>query len=545
MKTVRKNISKAGRCAVCLLMCMVLCALQAGAVGDAAPGWKFKYEVQDDNTAKIIACQGNKEELEIPAELDGYPVTAIGDGVFQLKQKIASVTIPEGVISIGAKAFSSCDGIKKIKLPKSLKSIGNRAFSNCKGLKELVLPEGLEVIMENPFALCDNLTDVSFSGSNKIYEVRDGALINKEEARLVAFLHQTEDGSYVVPEDIRIIGNSAFVECKELTAVKLPEGLEAVEESAFNRCVNLESLELPATLRRAENRAFANCEKLVQVKLPDSLTEMPGNAFMGCSHLSMIGLSPNNSRLEMVEGVLFDNEEKRLICYPCAATGKEYAVPEGTEIIGVSSFENCKYPVHITLPDTIKTIGDFAFSNCYALEQIDVPDTVGEIGIWAFESCINLKRFTVPSGPDNDRRQCVHGLQEPEEHRAAGQPDVHRRGRLQRLRLAGRDRDSRRGDLGRDPRVPGLHQPGQRQPAGRDLHYSGRPVRILHRPENRQYSRTGQGDRQQRLLRMRAAGKPFDSGKREDHRRTGFQRLRDDHVHHAAQEREDDPPPRF
>ncbi|MBR2853700.1 MAG: leucine-rich repeat domain-containing protein, partial [Clostridia bacterium] len=326
----RKSV-KIGKGAACLLICLALCALQAGiAAGETRTVWSYQFEIQEDNTAKIIEYRGTDTELIIPAELDGFPVTAIGDGVFQLKQKITSVVIPEGVVSIGSKAFSSCDGITKIKLPKTLKSIGNRAFSNCKGLRELVLPEGLEVLMENPFALCDNLTEVSFSGPSKRFEVRDGALINKEEARLIAFLHKTENGGYVVPGDIRIIGNSAFVECKELTAVKLPDSLEVVEESAFNRCVNLESLTLPLTLRRAENRAFANCEKLTGVAIPDALTEMPGNAFMGCSKLVIITLSPTNPRLEMKEGVLFDNEENRLICYPCASTGKEYAVPEGT-----------------------------------------------------------------------------------------------------------------------------------------------------------------------------------------------------------------------
>ena len=119
--------------------------------------------------------------------------------------------------------------------------------------------------------------------------------------------------------------------------MKLPDELEVVEESAFNRCTNLEELILPQSLRRAENRAFANCEKLTGVAIPDALTDMPGNPFMGCIQLVFISLSSTNPRLEMKDGVLFDNEEKRLICYPCAAISKEYEVPEGTEIIGVSS----------------------------------------------------------------------------------------------------------------------------------------------------------------------------------------------------------------
>ena len=257
---VRKNRTF-GKKAACLLLCLALCLLQAGiaSAAETRTVWSWQFEIQDDNTAKIIAYRGADTELIIPNELDGFPVTAIGDGVFQLKQKITSVVIPDGVETIGSKVFSSCDGIEKIKLPGTLKSIGNRAFSNCKGLKEIVLPERLETLGENPFALCDNLTDVSFSNPNPIFEVRDGALINKEEARLVAFLHQTDNGSYEIPGDIRIVGSSAFVECKELTAVKLPDELEVVEESAFNRCTNLEELILPQSLRRAENRAFANC----------------------------------------------------------------------------------------------------------------------------------------------------------------------------------------------------------------------------------------------------------------------------------------------
>ena len=121
-------------------------------------------------------------------------------------------------------AFSSCDGIEEIKLPKTLKSIGTKAFSNCKGLKSIVLPEGLESMGSNPFALCDNLTDISFTGPNQFYEVRDGALIQQEEHRLVSWLHMAKaDGSYAVPNDIRIIGYDAFYICRDLTAVSLPD----------------------------------------------------------------------------------------------------------------------------------------------------------------------------------------------------------------------------------------------------------------------------------------------------------------------------------
>ena len=268
---------------LCLLAAFLLCAQAAGVSrAEKMELWDYVIDVQEDGSAVIIEYRGSATDLKIPESLNDYPITAIGDGAFQRKQTLEKVVIPEGVESIGAKVFSSCDGIKELVLPSSLKSIGTRAFSNCKGLRSVVLPAGLETLGENPFALCDNLTDVSFAGPNDVYEVRDGAIVAKEDLRIVTWLHQMkEDGSYDVPEDIKIIGHSAFVECRELTGITLPEGLESIEESAFNRCVELKEVTLPGTLTGLHNRAFADCESLVTVRIPDNLTRMMGNPFMG------------------------------------------------------------------------------------------------------------------------------------------------------------------------------------------------------------------------------------------------------------------------
>ena len=39
-----------------------------------------------------------------------------------------SVTIPEGIVSIGDKAFSFCTSLSRIRLPETLESIGDDAF---------------------------------------------------------------------------------------------------------------------------------------------------------------------------------------------------------------------------------------------------------------------------------------------------------------------------------------------------------------------------------------------------------------------------------
>ena len=232
----------------------LLAAFVSVASAEAKTKWNYVYEVLDDGTAKILEYRGNEKDIVIPSELEEYPVTQIGDLAFNLRRNTETVTIPEGVVSIGAKAFSSCDGIVSIHLPDSLKSIGNRAFSNCKGLRSLELPGGIETLGENPFALCDNLKEVVLRGGSKLFEVRDGALIQTDEERIISYLHSADGGTYTVPADIRVIGDSAFVECKELMGIEMPEGLEIIEESAFNRCVSLAEIVLPSTVRQVGNR---------------------------------------------------------------------------------------------------------------------------------------------------------------------------------------------------------------------------------------------------------------------------------------------------
>ena len=76
---------------------------------------------------------------------------------------------------------------------------------------------------------------------------------------------QTEISSIEIPKGVKIIGDLAFSECKNLKSVKLPEGLEYIEAGAFMSCTNLEELKLPASLKCIGNAAFVFCKKLKEI----------------------------------------------------------------------------------------------------------------------------------------------------------------------------------------------------------------------------------------------------------------------------------------
>ncbi|MBQ3110729.1 MAG: leucine-rich repeat protein [Clostridia bacterium] len=72
----------------------------------------------------------------------------------------------------------------------------------------------------------------------------------------------------VVGEGIKSIGCSAF-ENEEIEEVILPESLEIIGDRAFLNCKNIKEIKLPENLIGIGKRAFEGCESLVKVNLPD------------------------------------------------------------------------------------------------------------------------------------------------------------------------------------------------------------------------------------------------------------------------------------
>ena len=373
----------------------------------------------------FAACE-NVTSVTLPSSL-----TSIGNAAF-LVTGLTSVEIPEGVTTIGEWAFSDCENLTSVTLPSTLTSIGNAAFRGT-GLTEIVIPEGvttigssafsgcenltivtlpnsLTAVGANPFGACPNLETIEVSADHPVFEVVDGALINKDEHSLIAYPAGLTAASYTVPEGVTTIGDWAFSGCGNLTSVTLPSALTSIGEDAF-RYTGLTSVEIPEGVTTIGSRAFSGCANLTSVSLPNSLTAVGANSFGDCPNLETIEVSADHPVFEVVDGALINKDEHSLIAYPAGLTAASYTVPEGVTTIGDSAFEYCENLTSVSLPNSLTTIGYSAFRGTgltnvvipegvtsigwYAfsrtgLTSVEIPESVTSIDEWAFENCEDL-----------------------------------------------------------------------------------------------------------------------------------------------------------
>ena len=92
-------------------------------------------------------------------------VTSIGNYAFSYCSGLTSVTIPNSVTSIGSYAFNGCTGLTRVTIPGSVTSIGAWSFGGCKGLTSITIPDSVTSIDDYAFWDCTGLTSITFKGT--------------------------------------------------------------------------------------------------------------------------------------------------------------------------------------------------------------------------------------------------------------------------------------------------------------------------------------------------------------------------------------------
>ena len=163
----------------------------------------LEFEIVDGRNVTITKYNGNAVTVNIPARIQGLPVTVIHNSAFDSCRNLTSIAIPSSVTSIGNSAFRLCRNLTSIAIPSSVTSIGIWAFVSCYNLTSITIPSSVTFIGEMAFAFCDSLTSVTIPSS--VVFIGNGAFAECVSLKSVTISRNTQIGRYAFPEMTQII----------------------------------------------------------------------------------------------------------------------------------------------------------------------------------------------------------------------------------------------------------------------------------------------------------------------------------------------------
>ena len=344
-------------------------------------------------------------DLVIPDEINGIPVTRIGQGAFAGNPGLASVTFGywSPVRSIGDSAFRKCTNLQSVSLPGGLCHIGSLAFNRChEELFDTVTIPGVKLL--NGWVVESDESLSGFLNLADTYGLADGAFNGRSGLTGVT-----------LPEVMEALGDYTFGGCSGLVSLTIPSGVKRIGNRAFSGCEKLSgTLSLPSGLQFIRDWAFSECKGLICVTIPDSVINIASSAFSGCESMRSFVVGSENEQYKSVSGLLLSKDGEMLVAgvngdvtlpdsvtwiadYAFAGrTGlRSVAIPECTTYIGMYAFCDCRSLPSVTIPENLLSIQMYAFSQCTSLREIHFKGNSPDIGEFAFDctSCeVYVKR---------------------------------------------------------------------------------------------------------------------------------------------------------
>ncbi|MCM1408522.1 MAG: leucine-rich repeat domain-containing protein, partial [Treponema brennaborense] len=342
-------------------------------------------------------------------------------------------------------AWDPAKAVGTVTVPDGIISIGKGAFENCTEMTSVFIPASAVVYSDyNPFAGCTKLTSITVDAANDkfTYSNDKTMLLNKTtSATTKLYAWPSAAGGITIPDYISEIGSGAFAGCSGLTKVTIPDSVTRFIGSAFENCADLKEISangkwlllngserkvfdslsvsditddrmdaafiripdganfdgsgaiidaegtligwaespngkrtVPSAVKKIDSDVFLNCTGLTEIVIPASVTSINSGAFRGCLNLAVFTVDENNTKYSAAGGILYDKNKTQLIAYPSAAGNINLAEK---------------------MASSVTKIGNQAFRNCTELESITIPDSVNSIGTWVFTGCEKLATISI------------------------------------------------------------------------------------------------------------------------------------------------------
>lgn len=237
--------------------------------------------------------------------------------------------LPANLKEIGKGAFAGYEGVN-LEIPDGVVSIGEKAFEDCENLETVSIPASVETIASTAFIDCDKLVSFSVDPDSKFLSSDEyGVVLDKAKTKLICVPPAITE--YYIPEGVTYIGQE-FLEHKNIKCITIPSSVESIAEFAFFDCsVEILTFAENTKLETVSRGAFSDCAKLREIILPEGIRVIGNEAFAYCNNVEKIRISAT------------------------------------VEKIGEDAFLKAAKTTEVTIPGTVMEIGENAFGYYYSV----------------------------------------------------------------------------------------------------------------------------------------------------------------------------------
>ena len=364
----------------------------------------------DQEKTILVKYGGSDASVEIPAT-----VTEIADNAFYNNDNLTAVDFSKatGLTTIGSQAFYHCSYLETVDFGNitDLTTISNYAFDYCSKLAEISVPASVTSIGSDAFA--NGVKNLLYTGNAGSATdtwgalarngVIDGDFVYGDQEKTILAKYTGSDASVEIPATVikiannafrnndnltavdfskatglTTIGANAFYDCDKLASVTIPATVETIDQMVFGYCDKLETVDLSnaAALTSIGTEAFYNCDKLTEITIPASVEYINPQAFYYCNALKTVDMSEATS-LKTISYNAFS--------YCNNLTTVDFSNATSLKNIGENAFSYCPIS-NVVIPESVETIYDYAFSYCNNLTTVDFSNATSlkTIGEYAF-----------------------------------------------------------------------------------------------------------------------------------------------------------------
>ena len=286
---------------------------------------------------------------------DNVNIDMVLSGELVKFDKLKEVEFREGVTEVPYEFLDSCNKLEKVTLPSTIKIIDDGAFRNCKSLKSITLNNGIQSIGEYVFAetslsgnlnIPDSVTQMdvtAFSDCGSFDKVHMSNNIKCEKDKEYQWFSGTEIGEINIPDTMlncdncyfhgdeitfntdmtvkiynmvrgsdwcdlkylkgktdKSMGNYKGFATAENTILRyigtdknpiVPDGITAIGKRAFTYC-DIDTVELPNSLTQIGEAAFY-LSTLKDITIPKNVKKIEDDAFDWCPFLEKVTINGN------------------------------------------------------------------------------------------------------------------------------------------------------------------------------------------------------------------------------------------------------------